>query len=114
MFSLLVSGEDHVGFVVGIVVTQGLTMHHTKPAQASACRFSLQSRFPTPPRNLSIVLRKFPDFCRIFCRGTGPRGLEMAAACLGVESEDLGAILDPFRTIFDDLGPNRLSETSTV
>ena len=39
---------------------------------------------------------------------TGPRGLEMAAACLGVDSQDLGTILDPFRTIFDDLGPNRL------
>ena len=44
-------------------------------------------------------------------RGTGPRGLEMAVACPGVDSQDLGTILDPFRTIFDDLGPDRLSAT---
>ena len=50
-------------------------------------------------------------FCRIFGRGTGPRDLEMAAACLGAESQVLATILDPFRTIFDDLGPNRLSAT---
>ena len=37
----------------------------------------------------------------------------MAAACPGFDSQDLATILDPFRTIFDDLGPDRLSETST-
>ena len=31
----------------------------------------------------------------------------MAAACPGVDSQDLATILDPFRAIFDDLGPNR-------
>ena len=44
-------------------------------------------------------------------RGTGPRGEKMAGACLGVDSQDLASILDPFRAIFVDLGPDRLSET---
>ena len=44
-------------------------------------------------------------------RGTGPRGEKMAAACLGLDSQDLATILDPFRAIFVDLGPDRLSET---
>ena len=47
-------------------------------------------------------------------RGTGPRGEKMAAACPGVDSQDLATILDPFRTIFVDLGPDRLSETWTL
>ena len=33
-------------------------------------------------------------------RGTGPRGEKMAAACAGVDSQDLATILDPFRVIF--------------
>ena len=44
-------------------------------------------------------------------RGTGPRGEKMAAACPGVDSQDLATILDPFRAIFADLGPDRLSAT---
>ena len=36
-------------------------------------------------------------------RGTGPRGEKMAAACPGVDSQDLATILDPFRVIFADL-----------
>ena len=44
-------------------------------------------------------------------RGTGPRGEEMAAACPGVDSQVLATILDSFRPIFADLGPDRLSET---
>ena len=44
-------------------------------------------------------------------RGTGPRGEKMAAACQGVDSQVLATILDPFRTIFADLGPDRLSAT---
>ena len=44
-------------------------------------------------------------------RGTGPRGEKMAAACPGVDSHDLATILEPFRAIFVDLGPDRLSET---
>ena len=31
----------------------------------------------------------------------------MAAACRGVYSQDLATILDPFRVIFVDLGPDR-------
>ena len=50
-------------------------------------------------------------FWRVLGRGTGPRGLEMAAACLGFDSQVLATILDPFRAIFVDLGPDRLSET---
>ena len=44
-------------------------------------------------------------------RGTGPRGLEMAVAFTGVDSQVLATILDSFHAIFDDLGPDRLSET---
>ena len=43
--------------------------------------------------------------------GTGPRGEKMATACLRVDSQALATILDPFRTIFADLGPDPLSET---
>ena len=44
-------------------------------------------------------------------RGTAPKGEKIAAACPGVDSQDLATILDPFRVILDDLGPDRLSET---
>ena len=44
-------------------------------------------------------------------RGTGPRGEKMAGGSPGVDSQDLATILDPFRAIFADLGPDRLSET---
>ena len=44
-------------------------------------------------------------------RGTGPKGEKMAAASPGVDSQDLATILDPFRAIFADLGPDRLSAT---
>ena len=40
----------------------------------------------------------------VFGRGTGPTGEKMAAACLGVDSQDLATIRDPFRVIFADLG----------
>ena len=46
-------------------------------------------------------------------RGTGPRGEEMAGGFTGTDSQDLATILDPFRLIFDDLGPDETSETST-
>ena len=53
----------------------------------------------------------FCPFCRIRGRRSGPRGLEMAAACLRVDSQDLVTILDPFRSISIDLEPDRLSAT---
>ena len=53
----------------------------------------------------------FFTFSRIWGRGTGPGGEKMAAACPGTDSQDLATILDPFRAIFIDLGPDRLSET---
>ena len=55
-------------------------------------------------RSLGYIL---PDLGR----RTGARGEKMAVACLGVDSQDLATILDPFRAIFADLGPDRLSET---
>ena len=42
-------------------------------------------------------------------RGTSPRGEEMAGRSPGVDSQDLATILDPFRGIFADLGPELLS-----
>ena len=47
----------------------------------------------------------------VFGRGTGPKREEMAGRSLGTDSQDLATILDPFRTIFVDLGPDRLSAT---
>ena len=44
-------------------------------------------------------------------RGTGPKREEMAGRSPGVDSQDLATILDPFRAIFVDLGPDRLSAT---
>ena len=44
-------------------------------------------------------------------RGTGPKREEMAGRTWGVDSQDLATILDPFRAIFVDLGPDRLSAT---
>ena len=53
-----------------------------------------------------------------FWEGFGPRdrsqGEKMAAACPRVDSHDLATILDPFRAMFVDLGPDRLSATWTV
>ena len=60
---------------------------------------------------LATILEPFQLFLVIWGRGTGPRGEKMAAACPGTDSQDLATILDPFRTIFADLGPDRLSET---
>ena len=37
----------------------------------------------------------------------------MAAACRGVDSQDLATILDPFQAIFTDLGSGRLSQQQT-
>ena len=48
----------------------------------------------------------FLTFVAVLGRGMGPRGEKMVAACQGVDSQDLATILDPFRTIFDDLGPD--------
>ena len=44
-------------------------------------------------------------------RGTGPGGEKMAVACPGVDSQVLAIILDPFRAIFADLGPDGVSAT---
>ena len=38
----------------------------------------------------------------------------MAGGSRGTDSHDMATILDPFRAIFVDLGPNGLSETWTV
>ena len=64
-------------------------------------------------------VRKFPDFMshilafgRVLVRETGPRSDKMAAASLGVDSQFLATILGQFRILFDDLFPDRLSETS--
>ena len=44
-------------------------------------------------------------------RGTGPKREEMAGRFTGTDSQELATILDPFRAIFADLGPDRLSAT---
>ena len=47
----------------------------------------------------------------VLARGTGPKREEMAGRSPGTDSQDLATILDPFRAIFVDLGPDRLSGT---
>ena len=47
-------------------------------------------------------------------RETGPRGEKMAGRSRWTDSQDLATILDPFRGIFVDLGPDRFSATCTV
>ena len=44
-------------------------------------------------------------------RGTGPKRQKIAGRSPGVDSQDLATILDPFRAIFVDSGPDRLAET---
>ena len=43
--------------------------------------------------------------------GTATRGEKVAGGSRGTDSQDLATILDPFRVIFANLGPDRLSET---
>ena len=50
-------------------------------------------------------------FARFWC-GTGPKGLGAAVRSIWVDSRGLATILDPFQTIFADLGPDR--QTSAV
>ena len=47
----------------------------------------------------------------VWGRKTGPRGEKMAGGFTGTDSQDLATILDPFRKVFAELGPDRLSET---
>ena len=44
-------------------------------------------------------------------RGTGPRVEKIVGGSQGTDSHDLATILDPFRAIWADFGPDRLSET---
>ena len=44
-------------------------------------------------------------------RGTGRKRFGSTVGFIWVDSQDLATILDPFRTIFADLGPDRLSAT---
>ena len=50
-------------------------------------------------------------FWQVFGRGTGPKRFEMAVGFIWVDSRGLATILDPFRGILSDLGPDQLSET---
>ena len=44
-------------------------------------------------------------------RGTARKRFVSTVGSSGLDSQVLATILDPFRVIFDDLGPDRLSET---
>ena len=57
------------------------------------------------------LIGSFGSILAVLGRGTGPSGEEMAGRSPGTDSQDLATILDPFRTIFVDLGPHRLSAT---
>ena len=49
----------------------------------------------------------FLTFVADLGRGSGPRGEKMVGGSQGTDSHDLATILDPFRAIFADLGPDR-------
>ena len=56
------------------------------------------------------------EFCLIFSGFWAERVVpearkKMVVACRGVDSQGLATILDPFRTIFVDLGPDGFSAT---
>ena len=55
--------------------------------------------------------REFGLYLTVLGRGTGPRGENMAGRFMGTDSQHLATILDPFRAIFVNLGPDRLSAT---
>ena len=75
--------------------------------------FGLKQR-PNEPNRLSGPIRTTPEAKNgpnfFLLKENGPGGLEMAVACPGFDSQDLATILDPFRAIFADLGPDHLSE----
>ena len=68
-------------------------------------------RLPTSSGRRGRLIGSLGFILPVLGRGTGPGGEKMAAACPGVDSQDLAMILDPFRAIFADLGPDRLSAT---
>ena len=94
-----------------------------------SCRVNVKCQYRTPMLNVNAecpiwrclfcirpaetvwggVPRKLFGFVAGFW--TCPRGLGTALRSIWVDSQDLATILDPFRTIFDDLGPERLSAT---
>ena len=57
------------------------------------------------------LIGSFPYILGVLDCGSGPKGEKMAAACRGVDSQDLATILDPFGAIFVDLGPDGFSAT---
>ena len=57
------------------------------------------------------LIRSLGYILAVLGRGTGPKGEKMDGRSRGTDSHDLATILDPFRAIFADLGPDRLSAT---
>ena len=67
--------------------------------------------------NLSTALRQsWSAFLLgwIFGCGTGPKRLELVVGFIWVDSRCLAGILDPFRIILRNFGPDRLPETLTL
>ena len=58
-----------------------------------------------PPTKLKYSPVHFSDFCRVFGRGTGPKGSGTAVGFIWADSWVLATILDPFRAISGILGP---------
>ena len=50
-------------------------------------------------------------FWGVLGRGTGRKRFGSTVGFIWSDSQDLATILDPFRTIFANLGPDRVSET---
>ena len=71
--------------------------------------------FVHPPSNIAAaggrLIGSLGSILAVLGRGTAPKREEIAGGSPGVDSQDLATILDPFRTIFVDLGPDRLSAT---
>ena len=57
------------------------------------------------------LIESFLHILGAWGRGSGPRGEKMAAACRGVDSQVLATIMDPFRSMFVDVGSDGFSAT---
>ena len=83
-------------------------MQYRADERSSYYNLRSRTREPTPGQADFEVSGRFGGFLG---HGTGPKRREMAVGFIWVDSQDLATILDPFRTIFGNLGPDPLSET---
>ena len=82
-------------------------------AAATGQMSSPNNDLSSPDKDLSAPNRSSFQLLADFCPRDWSQRLGNAVAFMGGDSQVLATILDPFWTIFVDLGPNRLSATET-